>query len=167
MCSEHNIFVRVVDRRNLITVGRVWSSWCSYTVCLASADYPHEASDLINSSRVLARCRALLTMDADRTPSIDVCRFFGCSRSSTDILERILKIFLRFCRLTTLVAHFSLPEPQAEILGYSLKTLCPLLFLFFSLGSFWTSNSHTRLPHTHYSLSEKFYARPTFSSLLK
>ena len=111
MCSEHNTFVRIVDRRNLIIIGRVWSSWCSHTVCLTSADRPHEASDLIDSSRVLARYRALSTVDADRTPSIDVYRFFGYSGLSIDMFERILKIFLKFCGLTTLVAHFLTSRP--------------------------------------------------------
>ena len=32
MCSKHNTFVRIVDRHNLITVRRVWSSWCSHSV---------------------------------------------------------------------------------------------------------------------------------------
>ena len=73
--------------------------------CLASTDHPHEAFDLIDSSRVLAHCRALSTIDADRTPSIDVCRFFGCSGLLADVLERMLKIFLKFSELTTLVAH--------------------------------------------------------------
>ena len=135
MCSEHNTFVRVVDHHNLITVGRVWSSWCSHTMCLTSVDRPHEAPDLIDSSRVLARCRALLTVDTDQTPSIDVCRFFRCSGSSTDVLERMLKIFQKFGRLTILVAHLftsRTPGWKPEELSETLRTLI-LSFLFFSL----------------------------------
>ena len=135
MCSEHNIFVRVVDHRNLITVGRVWSSWYSYTACLISTDHPHEAPDLIASSRVLARCKALSTVDADRTPSIDVCRFFKYFRSSTNMIERMLKIFLKFGGLTTLVAHlltFRTPGWNPEELTETLRTLF-LSFLSFSL----------------------------------
>ena len=77
----------------------------SHTVCLTSTDRPHKALGLIGSSRVLARYRALSTVDADQTPSIDVCRFHGYSRSSADMLERMLKITLKFGGLTTLVAH--------------------------------------------------------------
>ena len=42
-----------------------------------------------------------------------------------------MMLSLEFGGLTTLVAHNSLPEPQAETLGNTLKALRPLLFLFF------------------------------------
>ena len=136
MCSEHKTFVRVVDRRNLITVERVWSSRHSHTACLASADHPHEALDLIDSSRVLARCRALLTVDADRTPSIDVCRFFGCSGSSANVLERLMMLSLEFGGLTTLGAHFLTSQTP----GWNPRVLTedptPTLFLSFLLECF-------------------------------
>ena len=105
MCSEHNTYMWVVDLHNLITVERLWSLQCNHTGCLASADRPHEAPDLIGSSRVLAHCRALLMTDADQTPLIDVCRFFEYSGLSANVLEKMLKISLKFGGLMTLVAH--------------------------------------------------------------
>ena len=63
------------------------------------------SSDLIGSSRMLVHCRTLSTADADRTPLIGVCRFFGCSGSSVEIVERLMKLFLKFGGLTALVAH--------------------------------------------------------------
>ena len=163
MCSEHNIFVRVVDRRNLIIVERIWSSRYSYTVCLTSMDHPHEASDLIDSSRVLARCRALSTVDADRTFSIDVCQFFGYSGSSADMLERMLKIFLKFDGLMTLVAHlltFQTPGWNPEELTETLRTL----FLSFSLRRIMTVTLHKDSSCPDF-LSKFFFTHaPLFSS---
>ena len=137
MCSELITFVRVVDRHNLITVRRVWSSQCSHTVCLTSADRPHEASDLIGSSRMLVRCRTLLTADADRTPSILICWLFECSRSSIDVVERLIKFFLKFGGLTTLVAHFltsRTPGRNPRVLTKNPASTF-VSFLFFSLES--------------------------------
>ena len=165
MCSEHNIFVRVVDRRNLITVGRVWSSRYSHTVCLTSTDHPHEALDLISSSWMLVRCRALSTVDTDRTPSIDVCwllKYFG---SLAKMVERLMKLSLKFGGLTTLVAHLHTSRTPGKNPRWLTENPAPTLvsFLSFSLESFWTSYSCTRLPHTHYSLSKIFmHAPPPF-----
>ena len=169
MCSEHNTFVRVVDHHNLITIERVWSSRYSHTVCLASVNHPHEASDLIDSSRVLARCRALLTADADRTPSIDVCRFFGYSRSSANILERMLKIFLKFGGLTTLVAHLLTSRTPGWNSREHTKNPAPnfLSFLSFSLGSFRLFTHAQEFLMPHFLSQNFFYTRPTSLSLLK
>ena len=136
MCSEHIIFVWVVDRRSLITVEKIRSSQYSHIVCLTSVDRPHEAFDLIGSSRMLVHCRTLLTVDVDRTPSILICRLFGCSKSSADILERLMKLSLKFGGLTSLVAHFL----TSRTLGRNPRVLSenptPTLFLFFPLGIF-------------------------------
>ena len=167
MCSEHNTFVWIVDRRNLITVGRVWSSWRSHTACLASADCPHEASGLIDSSRMLARCRALSTVDADRTPSIDVCQFFRYSRLSANILERMLKIFLKFGGLTTLVAHLltsRTPGWNPEELTEILRTLFLSFSLFFSQKDIDLHHAHKDSSRPDF-LSKIFLAHaPLFSS---
>ena len=154
MCSEHNTFVRVVDHRNLITIRRIWSSRHSHTVCLASVDHPYEAFDLIGSSRMLVRRRTLWTADADWTPSIDVCRFFWYPRSSAEIVERLMKLFLKFGGLTILVAHLL----TSRTLGRNPRELtenpAPTFFLFFSflLEFFELPISCTRPSHIAFSL---------------
>ena len=160
LCSEHNTFVWVVDCYNLITIRRVWSSWYSHTVCLASTDHPHVAFDLIGFSRMLVRCRTLSTADADRTPSIDVCRLLGCSRSSAKIFERLMKLSLKFGGLTTLVAHFLTSRTLGRNPRVHKKSLRPLLssFLFFSFLF-----SCTRLFSCHPSLIDVFFACPILS----
>ena len=105
MCSEHITFMQVVDHCSLITIGMVWSSQCSHIVCLASMDCPHEASDLIGSWRMLVRYRILSMADADRTSSIGVCRFLGYSGTSAEIVERLMKLSLKFGGPTILIAH--------------------------------------------------------------
>ena len=170
MCLEHNTFMWVVDRRNLITVGRVWLLRHSHTVYLASVDHPHKAPDLIDSSRVLDRCRALSTVDADRTPLIDVCHFFGCFGSSADMLETMLKISLKFGGLTTLVAHqILLPELQAETLKNSLKPCAHFFFLFFLflLEGYWPSPCTQGFPTPKFSLQNFFFKQKTAYEILR
>ena len=110
---------------------------------MASADHPHEASNLIGFSRMLVRCRILSTADVDRTPLILICQLLGCYGSSTDILERLMKLFLKFGGLTTFVAHLL----TSRTLGYSQKTLRPFS-LFFSLffSSFLTQRVYLMPP---------------------
>ena len=147
MCSEHIIFVRVVNHHNLITVGGVWSSQYSHTVCLVSTDCPHKALDLIGSLRMLVRGRTFSTTDIDRTPSILICWLFGYSGSSAEVLERLMNLFLRSDRVTTLVAHFL----TSRTLGRNPKVLsekpAPLsvsfLFSSFPLFSHVRDFSHT------------------------
>ena len=134
MCSEHITFMQIVDHRSLITVEMVWSMQYNYTVCLTSTDHPHEALDLIGSSQMLVRCRTLSTADTDRTPLIGVCRLLGYSRSLAKVLERLMKLSLKFGGLTTLVAHLL----TSRTLGRNPRVLtddpAPFLssFLFFS-----------------------------------
>ena len=136
MCLEHNTFMHVVDRRNLITVGRVWSSRYSHTVCLASVDHPHEAPGLISSTRMLIRDCTFLMADVDRTPSIDVCRLFGCSRSSAKIVERLMMLSLKFGGLTTLVAHVLTSWTLSQNLRVHSEETSAHLFLSFLSFSF-------------------------------
>ena len=81
---------------------------------------------------MLVRCKTLSTADADRTPSILICRLFRCSGSSTDVLERLMKLFLKFGGLTTLVAHFFTFRTLGKNSRVHKKTLRQN-FLFFSL----------------------------------
>ena len=144
MCSEHITFVRIVDRPNLINVGRIWSSQCSHTVCLTSTDHPHEAPNLIGSSWVLAHCRALSTADADRTPLIDVYQLFGYFRSSAKMVERLMKFSLKFGGLTILVAHLLTSRtlgqnPRVlteETCAHSVSFFSHLFFFFLMQESF-------------------------------
>ena len=112
MCSEHITFVRIVDHHNLITVGgsdRHVAATQMSGLCGSST----RSSRLISSSRMLVRDFTLLMADVDRTPSIDVCRLLGCSRSSAQLLERLMDLSLKFGGLTTLVAHQShFPNPR-------------------------------------------------------
>ena len=166
MCSEHITFVWVVDHRSWITVGKVWSLQYSHKVCLASADHPYEAPGLIGSSRMLVRCRILSMVDADRTPSIDVCRFLEYSKSSTEIVEKLMKLSLKFGGLTTLVAHLL----TSRILGRNPKVLSekPCILSVSFLFSSFLFFSHTEgLSHATLSLTDQIYACPTFSLILK
>ena len=161
MCSEHVTFVQVVDRCSLIIVKKVWSLQCSHTVCLISVDHLHEASGLIGSSRMLVHCRTLSTADIDRTPSILICRLFGCSGSSADILEMMMKLSLKFDGLTTLVAHLL----TSRTLGKNPRVLtedpAPFLssFLFFSHAE--------GLSHATFSLYESCVHAPPSLLFLK
>ena len=137
MCSEHITFVWVVDRRNLITVGRVWSSQYSYTVCLASADHPHEAFGLIGSLRMLVRDWTLLMADIDRTPSILICRLLGCFGSLAKMIERLMMLSLKFCGLMTLVAHVLTSRTLSQNPRVHSEETCAHLFLSFLSFSFF------------------------------
>ena len=154
MCSEHITFMRVVDHCNLITVGRVWSSQYSHTVCLTSVDRPHEASDLIGSSRMLVHDCTFLIADVDRTPSIDVCQLLGCSRSSVKMVERLMMLFLKFGGLTTLVAHVLTFRILSQNPRVHSEETCTHLFLSFLSFSFLFSH---KKPLSH---------RPFFSNIL-
>ena len=101
-------------------------------------DHPHEALDLIGSSQMLVRCRTLSMVDADRTPLIGVFRLFGCSRSSTEVLERLMKFFLKFGGLTILVAHLLTSRTPGKNPRLLTENPAPTLvsFLSFSLESF-------------------------------
>ena len=158
--------MRVVNHRNLITVRRVWSSWYSHTARLASVDRPHEAPDLIGSPRVLARCRALSTTDADRTPSIDVYRLLRHSRSSASVLERLMNLSLKFGGLTTLVAHLLTSRTPGWNPREHTENPVPnfLSFLSFTLGSFRLL-THAQGFLTPHFLSQKIFTHgPFFSS---
>ena len=132
MCSEHIIFMQIVNHCSLIIVGKVWSLQYSYTVCLAFTDHPHKAFGLIDFSRMLVRHRTLLTADADQTPSIGVCRLLGCSGSSAKELERLMKLSLKFGGLTILIAHLL----TSRTLGWNPRVLieetCAHSLFFFS-----------------------------------
>ena len=106
----------------------------SHTVCLTSVDRPHEAPGLIGSSRMLVHDCTFLMVDVDQTSSIDVCRLFGCSRSSTKMVERLMILFLKFGGLTTLVAHVLTSRTLSQNPREHEKKVRPLLspFLFFS-----------------------------------
>ena len=138
MCSKHITFVQVVDHYSLITIGKVWSLQCSHTVCLTSMDHPHEVLDLIGSSQMLVHCRILSTVDADQTPSIDICWLLKYSGSSAKVLERLIKLFLKFGGLTTLVSHFLTSRtPGWNPREHTKKPYAHFSFFFsFSLGSF-------------------------------
>ena len=133
MCSEYITFVQVVDRCSLTTVGKVWSSQCSYIVCLASTDHLHEALDLIGSLRMLVHCRIFLMADADRTPLIGVCRLFRYSGLSAKVLERLMKLFLKFGGLTTLVAHLLTSRTLGQNPRVLTEETCAHSVSFFSL----------------------------------
>ena len=133
MCSEQITFVRVVDHRNLIIVRRVWSSQHNHTVCLASTDYPHEAPSLIGSSWMLVHRRILLTADVDRTLSILICRLFRYSRSLADKFKRLIKLFLKFGGLTTLVAHLLTSRTLGQNPRVLTEETCAHSVSFFSL----------------------------------
>ena len=140
---------------------------------------PHSVFGLCGSStwssqsdrllRVLAHCRALSTVDADRTPSIDVCWLLRYSKSSVSVLERLMNLFLKFGGLTTLVAHlltFRTPgwNPREHTENPASNFLS---FLSFSLESFRlpTHAQGFLIPH---SLSQKnFYACPILLLFLK
>ena len=130
--------MQVVDLRNLITVGRIWSSQYSHTVCLASMDHSHEAPSLIGSSWMLVHGRTLSTIDVDRTPSILICRLFRYSGSSTKVLERLMNLSLKFGGLTILVAHLLTSRTPGWNLREHTENPAPnfLSFLSFSLESF-------------------------------
>ena len=82
---------------------------------------------------MLVRCRILSTADADRTPSIDVCRFFRYSRSSVEIVERLMKLSLIFGGLTTLVAHLLTSRTLGRNPRVLIENPAPTLYLFFSV----------------------------------
>ena len=158
MCSEHITFVRIVDRRNLITIERVWSSKCSHIVCLASADHPHKAPGLIGSSRMLVRDCTFLMADVDQTPSIDVCWLLEYSGSSTKMVERLMKLFLKFGELMTLVAHLL----TSRTLGKNPRVLSEkpcALFVSFLFSSFLFFSHAEGLSHAT-SLSKKVVCTP-------
>ena len=123
-------------------------------------DHPHEAFGLIGSSRMLVRRRTFSTADTDRTPSIGVCQFFGYSGSSAEIVERLMKLSLKFGRLTILIAYLL----TFRTLGRNPRVLTiggPFLssFLFFSFFSHVEGLSHATL-----SLSDQItHAPPSLS----
>ena len=134
---------------------------------MTSTDRPHEAPDLIGSSRMLVRCRTLSTVDVDRTPWILIYRLFGYSGSSIDVLERLMKLSLKFGGLTTLVAHLLTSRTLGRNPRVLTESPAPTLFLFFLMKFLNFSKSCKKLPHTHFSFSKISYAHPTFLSLLK
>ena len=154
MYSEHNTFVRVVDRCNLITIERVWSLWHNHIACLTSVDHPHEAFGLIDSSRMLVHCRTLSMVDADRTLSISLCRLLECSRSSAKELERLMKLSLKFGGLMTFEAHLL----TSRTLGRNPRVLTKdpasfhssfLFFSFLTQKAFFTPPFLSRIRSVH------------------
>ena len=139
---------------------------CSHTACLVSADHPHEAPSLIDSSRMLVRRRTLLTVDADRTHSIGVYRFLGCSGSSAEILERVMKLSLNSGGLTTLVAHLLTSQTLDRNPRVLSEKPCILSISFLSSSFLFFFHAQS-LSHAILSLSNQIYACPTFSFHLK
>ena len=89
---------------------------------------------------MLVHGSTLSMADVDRTPSIDVCRLFGCSESSAKELEKLMKLSLKFGGLTTLVAHLL----TFQTLGRNPRVLTkdPAPFLFSFLFSSFLFFSH-------------------------